>query len=89
MLKEVLDLLRAANGTAVSAAMVSMQLGIAPEVTALLLRQLVQRGRVVQVAGACAGCEICPLHRFCAGASGAVDAGSSHGYRIRVSEVIS
>lgn len=85
MLKEVLDLLRAANGVPISAGAVATQLRLTPEVTEMALRQLEQRGRVEQVAGACAGCEVCPLHRFCAGASSDVDRGGSHGYRIRVS----
>lgn len=84
MLRDLLNLLQCAGGMPLSAAAVAEHLGLAPEVAQHMLNLLVQRGRLVQVEGGCAGCEVCPLHRFCAGASrGDVDLPRSHGYRIR------
>lgn len=71
-MRDVLELIRRAQGRPLSAEAIAGQLGLAPEVVRHMLRQLVQRGRLTAVDGGCAGCEVCPLHRFCAGASGGV-----------------
>lgn len=84
-MQEVFALVRSANGVPLSAEVVARHLGLAPDVARHMLMMLVQRGRLVQVEGACAGCEVCPLHRFCAGASQVgVDRQPGPGYRIRV-----
>ena len=85
VLQDVLDLIRRADGRPLSVALVAGQLGLAPDVAQHMLHVLVQRGRVVQVENGCRGCEVCPLHRFCAGASVVdIDRAASDGYCIRV-----
>lgn len=85
MLQEVLALMRRAGGAPISAEMIAAQLGISRDVAQHMVLLLVQRGRLVQVDGGCVACDVCPLHRFCAGASqGGIDREVSHGYRIRV-----
>lgn len=74
MLQEVLDLVRRAQGQPLSAAAIGGHLGLPTPVAEHMLYLLVQRGRLSPVQ-ACAGCEVCPLHRFCAGSGGALPQG--------------
>lgn len=69
-MREVLELIRRAGGKPLSAEAIAGQLGLSPEIVRHMLWQLVQRGRLAAVDGGCAGCDVCPLHRFCAGAGG-------------------
>lgn len=72
-MRDVLEIIRRAQGRPLSAEAIAGQLNLAPDIVRHMLRQLVQRGRLAAVDGGCEGCEVCPLHRFCAGAgSGAV-----------------
>lgn len=68
MLQQILTLFRRSQGQPLSRDAVALQLGVPPPVVEQMLRTLVQRGRLVEVEEACIGCEICPLHAFCAGA---------------------
>jgi DNA-binding IscR family transcriptional regulator len=79
MIQDVLQLIRQSNGRPLSAEAIAGRLGLPPAVVQHMLLLLVQRGRLSPVGGACSGCDVCPLHRFCAGA----DASSVQGYVIR------
>lgn len=69
MLQDVLDLVRGAKGQPLSAAAIAGELKLTTAVAEHMLHVLVQRGKLLPVQS-CAGCEVCPLHRFCAGSSG-------------------
>lgn len=68
MLQQILALFRRSRGQPLSRDAIALQLGVPPPVVEQMLRTLVQRGRLVEVDEACTGCDVCPLHTFCAGA---------------------
>lgn len=67
-MRDVLELMRQAGGRPLSAEVIAGQLGLCPDLVRHMLWQLVQRGKLTAVNGACNGCEVCPLHRFCSSA---------------------
>lgn len=69
MLQEILALIRLSEGRPLTAAAIAGRLNLPPETIRHMLYILVQRGRLAPVDG-CSGCEVCPLHRFCAGSNG-------------------
>jgi hypothetical protein len=69
MLQEVLDLIRRSGARPLSAAAIAGHLNLPPEMVQHMLYVLVHRGRLAPVDG-CSGCDVCPLHRYCAGSDG-------------------
>jgi hypothetical protein len=69
MLQEILALIRLSGGRPLTAAAIAGRLDLPPETVRHMLYILVQRGRLTPVDG-CSGCDVCPLHRFCAGSDG-------------------
>lgn len=66
MLREILDLFEAYQGHTLSKEAIRSHLDISSALLDQMLLTLVQRGRLVEVGGGCAGCDSCPLEHFCA-----------------------
>lgn len=69
-MREVLALIRQAEGKPLSAEAIAGRLDLSPDVVRHMLWQLVQKGKLAPMEGACRGCDVCPLHRFCARVEG-------------------
>ena len=66
MLRDILMLFQEHQGRTLSKEAIQSHLGVSPALLDQMLLTLVQRGRLVEVNGGCAGCDTCPLEYFCA-----------------------
>lgn len=66
MLRDILALFQEHRGRTLSKEAIQSHLGVSSTLLDQMLLTLVQRGRLVEVNGGCAGCDTCPLEHFCA-----------------------
>ena len=66
MLRDILTLFQEQQGHTLSKEAIRTHLNVSPALLDQMLLTLVQRGRLVEVDGGCAGCDSCPLEHFCA-----------------------